>query len=361
MFLWGLLLAAPAVALQATSWLKLDGPYLGLSQLLLQRSIQTQVMYFTDFHDELRSEWLSEWGDPCAPLCTVRLSNRESIPKFHGLDAMTDWHAVNYLPSLMRGEPVEYTVRYKVGTGMTSDAYEVEDRDLSKKAQNMWGDTMNQGYASRRRNPFLKTSERYIEYNETIVPERMAQLVMQTREQIANEWSYDLRLLSTVEHDNDYERLTRNAPVNFGTTFEDDVSSPLRGANLDLCDRLATRHAAYDLLDDFYDERNKAGAQELADHLKLDTDDYRSSEDEDIQSAVCRITKIDALAGHARKRGLALRWLDSIPLHLRSAIQQRKDPLVQHWADIISAAVKDEHFALRRTKLQEDTTRASSR
>ena len=85
-------------------------------RLLLQRSVQTQIVYLTDFHDEVKATWLGEYGSPAAPLGTVRLSNTECLPKYHGLDAFSSVDATQYLRDMLLEEPFVYAVRYKVGT-----------------------------------------------------------------------------------------------------------------------------------------------------------------------------------------------------------------------------------------------------
>ena len=69
-------------------------------------------------------------------------------------------------------EPVTFEVRYLVGTpdgGPAPDAGGAPDgfAEQSSAAMAMWGG--NAAAASRRRNPYLGDSKRYIEYEETIV------------------------------------------------------------------------------------------------------------------------------------------------------------------------------------------------
>ena len=342
----------------------------GLRQLLLQRSLQTQLIYLTDFHDELRAEWLSEFGDPCFPLGTVRVSMKESLPKFHGLDALTEWHAKNYLEKLLRAEPVEYKVRYAVGTTPMVASPEIENAEVAEAAMSMWG-AQNAGAASRRRNPYLESSKKYVEYDEILEPAKIAQQVMQTRQQLAKEWSLDLLKIPQIQDESDYERLTRNAPVT--ATFEDDVSSPLRGANLDLCDRLATRFAAYDLLEDLRSNNRPEEAHLLEQHLELSSSEETSSqrrreEDEDLDdpkkkedralaaslaAAACRVVTVDALGGHARRRGLAFRWLSKAPTpNIRKNITSRRDNILQTWVHELHDNVQIEHANLLRDHLK---------
>ena len=39
-----------------------------LHRLLLQRTVQTQTVYLTDFHDEAKAQWLANYLDPQAPV-----------------------------------------------------------------------------------------------------------------------------------------------------------------------------------------------------------------------------------------------------------------------------------------------------
>ena len=89
---------------------------------------------------------------------------------------------------LMSTEPFTYSVRYRVGTTEDSVADDASQRlDASQSAGlSMWGDA-NLAAQSRRRNPYIDRSARYIEYDEDVEPKRVAQLVMRTREQLAAE------------------------------------------------------------------------------------------------------------------------------------------------------------------------------
>ena len=66
-----------------------------LHRLLLQRTVQTQTVYLTDFHDEAKAQWLANYLDPQAPVwksncgrpmlrsCVCAMAWR-----FHAIDAM---------------------------------------------------------------------------------------------------------------------------------------------------------------------------------------------------------------------------------------------------------------------------------
>jgi len=71
-----------------------------ISRLLLQRTVQTQTMYLSDFHDEAKGEWLAQYLDPKVPLDVVRISNQESLPRYHGLDAFPHVLPLEYLRSM---------------------------------------------------------------------------------------------------------------------------------------------------------------------------------------------------------------------------------------------------------------------
>lgn len=65
--------------------------------------------------------------------------------------------------------------------------------EASAAGMGFWDGGGGAAAASRRSNPFLKDLEpTYREYDEVIVPQRVAQLVMSTRTQLAAEWAVDL-------------------------------------------------------------------------------------------------------------------------------------------------------------------------
>ena len=180
-----------------------------LHRLLLQRTVQTQTVYLTDFHDEAKAQWLANYLDPQAPMDTVRMSNTECLPRYNGLDGFP--HATNeeYLRTMIRSEPITYEVRYKVGTwaggnqgtgGAVGPSEEPAADEAFRKGMeqkqtlDFWGGSNNAAAAStRRNNPFLgEHTAKYREYEETIVPSRFAQLLMTTQQQLAKEWRRDL-------------------------------------------------------------------------------------------------------------------------------------------------------------------------
>ena len=104
--LWLSLLVAPTTALSYDPARSLAP----LHRLLLQRTVQTQTVYLTDFHDEAKAQWLANYLDPQAPMDTVRMSNTECLPRYNGLDGFP--HATNeeYLRTMIRSEPITYEV-----------------------------------------------------------------------------------------------------------------------------------------------------------------------------------------------------------------------------------------------------------
>ena len=96
------------------------------------------------------------------------------------------------------------------------------------------------------------------------------------------------------------------------------ATSPLRAANLDLCERLATRVAARELCVD--GDLSPAQARRLEECLeRLESSEPSEPEagpTDDIHAALAAkletMTRVDALGGHARRRGLARRWLESL-------------------------------------------------
>lgn len=318
-----------------------------LHRLLLQRSVQTQVVYLTEFHDEVKASWLAEFGAPCAPMEAVRLGRRECRPKYHGLDGMASRHGMDYLRTMMSSKPIEYKVKYVIGRP------EAPDDEVASAAMEMWGTSA--AAASRRKNPYLQQT-RYIEYDETIHPFRCADLLMRTMKQIALEWETDLRAIPALDHlraetdfgvETAYASAVRAMPIS--ATFEDAASSPLRAASLDLCERLATRDAAKRVI-----EGSSGGvATWLSERLELDGDDEDALQ--------CRVLQVDALSGHARKRGLAVRWLrdltSSPPPSIDAskvvdAILAERKKVAIEWASSIVADVHAYHTDLYRICLQ---------
>mmetsp|Transcript_330 Transcript_330/g.1001 ORF Transcript_330/g.1001 Transcript_330/m.1001 type:complete len:395 (-) Transcript_330:303-1487(-) len=365
-------------------------------RLLLQRAVQTQVVYLTEFHDEMKAKWLAQFLSPCAPLGTVRLSQRECKPEYHGLDALTEWHGEHYLATMLGSEPTSFEVRYRVGQADMVDSPvsgEGIDAEAARAAMEMWGDDVGLRAArSRRQNPYLRESEpRYIEYNETIVPSRVAQLLMRTREQIALEWQTDLRSIGVGEADRylsclddepcdavdaysdegletAYGLTVRAAPIR--ASFEDGVNSPLRTPSLDLCDRLATREAAADALHSL----GAAEADWLRAKLQLEDDDEPDESTGDplldgLRAAACRLVSLDALSGHARRKGLAIRWLrdlehsedtpaDVDPLYVASVVREKRVAFAKDWADDILDYVRADDRRLLQQSLEAQLTAA---
>lgn len=343
------------------------------------------MVYLTEFHDEMKADWLASYGAPCAPLGTVRLSQRECKPRYHGLEAFGTWHAENYLRSMLAAEPESFEVRYQVGKPDMVDVPttpEGVDVEAARKAMAMWGDDVGMRAASsRRNNPYLREAARYIEYTETIVPSRVAQLIMRTRQQIAQEFETDLRSIGVGEFDRflscrdedepcnpvvaysdegletAYALTVRAAPI--FSTFEDFVSSPLRTPSLDLCDRLATREAALKTLPNLA----PAEAAWLRSKLELVDDSKDDSSGDavldELRAAACRLVDIDALSGHARRKGLAIRWLRDMeaddrapagvdPLYVAAAVRDKRVALARDWAAfVVDYVVRDDQVLLK--------------
>ncbi|KAH8060680.1 hypothetical protein JL722_4793 [Aureococcus anophagefferens] len=328
-------------------------------RLLLQRSVQTQIVYLTDFHDEVKATWLGEYGSPAAPLGTVRLSNTECLPKYHGLDAFSSVDATQYLRDMLLEEPFVYAVRYKkeapapaaeanpakaakaaraaealgVMSHFDTTAGKFAGKDAAKQPASTssapaWGNAA----ASRRRNPYLKNEARYIEYDETVVPASVAQLLFQVQSQIAQEWSRDLLAIAagTIEPDlpangqelderemlarvqSAYAKVVREHALAADEGIGTSDSSPLRAANLDLCERLATREAALALLAEGSLPRGAARRLEAKLQFSEADVDPTPPDDEDdneflalnraLKQRAKELNRVDALGGHARRR-----------------------------------------------------------
>ena len=83
----------------------------GLLHLLTQRSVQTNVYYLTNFHDEPKAKWLARYREPVVSLEMDRISDRSVQPRYHGLDAYCqedDEAPIDYLRDMMTAELVEY-------------------------------------------------------------------------------------------------------------------------------------------------------------------------------------------------------------------------------------------------------------
>ena len=365
-----------------------------LHRLLLQRTVQTQTVYLTDFHDEAKAQWLANYLDPQAPMDTVRMSNTECLPRYNGLDGFP--HATNeeYLRTMIRSEPITYEVRYKVGTwaggnqgtgGAVGPSEEPAADEAFRKGMeqkqtlDFWGGSNNAAAAStRRNNPFLgEHTAKYREYEETIVPSRFAQLLMTTQQQLAKEWRrdlcaiYDGSLILPRDPDADeaqaiaaeqslYARVIRDKamgedPDELGRF----ATSPLRAANLDLCERLATRVAARELCVD--GDLSPAQARRLEECLeRLESSEPAEPEagpTDDIHAALAAkletMTRVDALGGHARRRGLARRWLESLADEaLADVVRRRRNELARHWAESVVDEVAATHALLLRESLE---------
>jgi hypothetical protein len=349
----------------------------GLLHLLTQRSVQTNVYYLTNFHDEPKAKWLARYREPVVSLEMDRISDRSVQPRYHGLDAYCqedDEAPIDYLRDMMTAEPVEYKVRYLVGTpegAPRPDASGAPEgfAETTSAAMGMWS---NPAAASRRNNPFLERSKKYIEYDETIVPAKIAQSLMRTREQLAREWAWDLRSL-----------LSPNAALESsidGTSIQvpgmDEDCSPLRSGNKDLCARLATRTASIQALAELSQPEARYLSRKLAPKTE---DDDRPSPPEikkgdqpaylpdpihaELKERICDLqTYADALGDHSSAPGAADRFLEDIrgdsvgsdvdPAAVASKIITIRDALVRDWSEAVVGAVADEHALVCREALE---------
>jgi len=380
-----------ALALLVTPAAALSNDLLPLQRLLLQRTVQTQTVYLTDFHDEAKGQWLANYLDPQAPLDTVRMSNSECLPRYNGLDGFPHLRNEEYLRTMIESAPFTYEVRYKVGTwaggnqgtGGAVGPSEEPGADAAVKkgmdfSTDMYGGPNNAAAANtRRNNPFLgEHTATYKEWEETIVGSHFAQLLMTTQKQLAQEWRrdlcaiYDGSLILAQDPDADeieqvaaeqslYARVVRNNAMADDPDERGRFSaSPLRAANLDLCERLATRVAARDLIDD--GDLAPAQARRLEECLeRLEAADGPAAPEAegDIHAALAAkletMTRIDALGGHARRRGLARRWLESLDDEaLADRVRRHRNELARHWAESLVDEVAVTHALLLRESLE---------
>lgn len=340
----------------------------GLLHLLTQRAVQTNVLHLTNFHDELKANWLATYREPVVSLAMDRVSDSAVQPRYHGLDAYcaeADEAPVDYLRHMLHADPVAFQVRYLVGTpegaprpdaGGAPEGFE----ETTSAAMSMFA---NPAAESRRRNPFLDRSKQYIEYDETIVPANIAQGLMRTREQLAREWAWDLRALLSPNAALE-STVAGNLPVPVGTGED---CSPLRSSNADLCARLATRSAAIQALSELSQEEARYLSRKLA---PRSDDDAPPPEEPTGRSAdqpykadpihaelaerICDLqTYADALGDHSASPGAADRFLDDMradaagggvdPGAVAATVVALRDTLVRDWSEAVVDAVADEN------------------
>lgn len=325
-----------------------------LSRLLLQRSIQTQVCYLHEFHDEPKAKWLAEFGEPAASLEAESLSDRECRPVYAGLDAFCDdVSATDYLRSMAGAETVQYSVRYRVGTPVMTTSRGGAPEGFAETASAAWDmwSSANAGAASRRRNPYLKdSSAKFLEYEETLEPKNMARQLMSTRTHLAFEFAQDVEALVKREYNGDERAHFR----------DDGDSSPLRFESADLCERLATREAALSVARDHGDHVAPFILDKLqGDENDDDQDDALLHDEEekdtflaDLSAAVCRLSRKDVLGDHVRRRGLAAQWLNDLansqnstvkPKAIAKLIEKQRLDLLEAWATTLKDTVNAEH------------------
>ena len=277
-------------------------------------------------------------------------------PVYHGLDAFCEEDTESYFRSMLLEPPVSYSVRYLVGTPDGVPAGDTGGRESTASATagaDMWG--TDPAVASRRRNPFLERAKRYIEYDEEIVPSRVADSVMRVREQLADEFAKDLRASGGPRTDND---------------DKGGDSSPLREANADLVSRLATRSAALEAIHHLKPAAGRYLKTRLAPEPEAAAAAAESASDGDLSRELCALNRgsfSDALGDHHAHLGKADAWLDALdaedafttasgseidPPAIRATVLEFRDRICADWADAVVASVRDEHLALKREILE---------
>lgn len=375
------------LALEMASGL-LDGgwsPRALRSQLLLQRAVQTHIVFLTYFHDEAKAAWLAKYKEPGVTLLAERMSDKDCRPIYNGLDAYCDqFSSEDFLKSMMLDEPFTYNVRYRVGQpdqpGLAAGG---PVADQASAALSMWNDNSCQRAAeSRRRNPYLKNTQRYIEYEEMVIPARIAESIMTTREQLAAEWSRDLMAIPTIDIADNLHKGDDAVDAAFeravGSSYEED-SSPLRGNSLDLCLRLLTREAAVATMGDV----SIAEGEWLRTKLEPEppkltplsdseivvpggSDDGDADMFAELASKICSLTHTDALGDHTRRPGIGCHWLADLETHdnfvtrdgrvlpgaIAAKIRAKRDALAEEWAATVVEEVAEEHTLSKRTALE---------
>ena len=198
-----------------------------ITNLLAQRTVQTQLYYFQDFKNEFSTNWLQNL---CTKYGTPKLLIHSQF--YHAIDAFkNNIEFKTFFQELLRA------------------------KDETHEVKVTWGSRPTQGSPN---NPYMKPVTEAKTYTDTIHPPQIARQLMSIRECIANEWVSDLRLIEydnqelqrhhseEVKHLVDDDERFRMAvrPVEISSEDGGPVSStPLRFANFDLLKTAVTREA----------------------------------------------------------------------------------------------------------------------
>lgn len=230
-----------------------------IHELLLQRSIQTQLYYLQEVRNEVKATWLA------------------GFLKHEHLDNGNRWHAVfgmktlmtDYFRALLRTAQQEIDVEVKVGGGSNNvggeisdawtttkenveeDTYETEEDKALERDLKPWLAASN----SRKRNPYLNKEPQVMTYQETIDPRMIAAQLENVVKCLSREWQEDLTLQFLADDPEQLEEAriaegiafdkkdqgNLNQPTAFDTAERCRTgSSPLRRRNYDLLERGVT-------------------------------------------------------------------------------------------------------------------------
>mmetsp|Transcript_36819 Transcript_36819/g.72920 ORF Transcript_36819/g.72920 Transcript_36819/m.72920 type:complete len:441 (-) Transcript_36819:298-1620(-) len=172
------------------------GSSFDIFDLLLQRSLQTQIVYFKNTRNDLKADWLNGFAEH---------DHLDGGARWHSIVGMR-MHCGEYFQSLL-SEPIHsITVRYgpgAVGVGSTKDGTTLKEMsDTSGVAPGLtpW----LAASASRRKNPYL-TKPKPMEFEEFVSPKELTHSLMGVCRSLAIEWKEDLALLASVDNE-EYRR-----------------------------------------------------------------------------------------------------------------------------------------------------------
>ncbi|KAK7253524.1 hypothetical protein SO694_000011056 [Aureococcus anophagefferens] len=230
----------------------------------------------------------------------------------------------------------------------------------------------NPAAACRRRNPFLKREKKYAEYDETIEPKQMAQLIMRTREQLAAEISYDLRALvpdaSPAASPRTWQRpgvdvdaTTRRSAARPSTCASASRRGRRRSSRSRRCRRpgpATSRRAS----------RPTTSTRRRAARGAAAAPATAAARARELADRVCELQQYrDALGDHCADTGKAAAWLQDLldtpafesasgsaidPPAIANNILRIRGELAAAWAEAIVDDVKGEHAVLRREILE---------
>lgn len=240
--------------------------FIDVHDLLLQRAIQTEILYFSEMQNDAMAKWL------------VGFMNHTH------LDCGTRWHCVvgmkvpmyEYLNNLLQEPPqlIEVEVSEDHPTLEMIDSTTVDLSGVSTELLS-W----SAAASSRRRNPYLETKT--VTYTEDINPQELGNSLMDVASQLGREWCDDLAILIAFDDRSRrraeirrHRRQRKNAEVEDlrspppfeGAERQRSGSTPLRRQNFDLLERATTIMAVKSLESELAVESRKSVSAQYALH-----------------------------------------------------------------------------------------------